>query len=89
MTLSRKLLIVNASGVVGTLISFLILPNDTKFWPWVGIASAVLCLVNLLVLIPHRRQTFGTTGNSQNWLAYLIISLILIGIALTIRFGFH
>jgi hypothetical protein len=89
MTLFRKLLILNLSGVVGAILSLLVVPDSANFWLWAGTVAVVICLLNLLALTQHKLKLTAKRGSLKMALAYLATSFILIGVALAIKFGFR
>ena len=89
MTIIKKLVLANICGVVGAILSLMVITGSTNFWLWTGIAAAAICSLNLFVLTQHRRHLAGVAGKAKMGMTYLVVSLILTGIALVIQFAFR
>jgi hypothetical protein len=64
----QRLLILNASGLVGAFISLFTLPSNTPVWSWAIVSIAILAVMNFFALRRFRRleqekpQTSSTTS---------------------------
>jgi hypothetical protein len=85
MTLFKKLLLVNVCGIVGAILSLFIVPDSANFWLWLGTVAVVICLLNLLVFTRRKLSPVDSPEGAKSGTTYLIISLILTGIALALQ----
>jgi hypothetical protein len=76
MSLRKLLVFVNLFGVVGAILSALIIPRDTtvKVWAWSSVA--VILILNIYVLKSHKSKSAVDRAPAEGWKMPLLISVI-------------
>jgi len=79
MPLRKKILLVNACGIAGIVLSTIGLPGDTPFWIWAACSLVALGLLNCMVLWQRSPQPDDQRPKkASNTLAIYGFALLLI-----------
>jgi membrane associated rhomboid family serine protease len=81
MSLRRLLVLVNVFGIVGAVLSALIIPRSTTVKVWAGISIVVIAILNIYVLTTYKSKLAVGDAPAEHWKKQLLIS-VLVGVIL-------
>jgi hypothetical protein len=83
MSLRKLLFFVNVFGIVGAILSALIIPRNMTVKVWAASSVAVVVLLNLYVLKAYKPKLAVGPTLSNDWKKYLLISAV-VGVILLV-----
>jgi hypothetical protein len=74
----KRVLLLNASAIIGIVISLFIVPGDTPFWLWETIAVVFLAACNVLLYFQQGRAKPRNSPSARTIIALMGFVLLII-----------
>lgn len=81
----QKILLINACGLLGLILSAFALPSDTPVWIWATVCTIILMSANCWFLLFKRKQPADPSQGS--WLKTIIIVIGMVYFAAEVVMG--